>query len=148
MKSIHHIGDKLAVGLSIACALHCFVFPVLLATLPSLGALTIGNDESFHLWMLVGVLPTSCLTLAMGCREHKRIIFLVIGLTGLFVLSVSAIWGHDLVGCSNEKYLTLLGSSCLTFAHINNYLQCRKVKCSSHARLQQFSRYEKKLSNL
>ena len=41
-------GDKAAIGLSLACALHCLMVPLLLALFPS-GALSSLGDERIHL---------------------------------------------------------------------------------------------------
>ena len=78
---------------------------------------------------MIGVLPTSLITLAMGCRKHKKNNFLSIGLFGLMILCFATLWGHQILGCTYEKYLTLTGSLIISFAHINNYLLCRKDKC-------------------
>ena len=129
MKAIPKFGDQLAVSAALICAIHCFFTPVLIALIPSLQALAILNDESFHLWMMAGVLPTSLMTLAMGCRKHKKKIYLAFGLLGFFTLFFAALWGHQLLGCTYEKYLTLLGALLISFVHVNNYLRCRKEKC-------------------
>lgn len=129
MRTLARIGDQLAVSAALLCAVHCFFTPVFIAMMPSLQVLSIVGDESFHFWMMVGVLPTSLITLVMGCRKHKRNIFLAIGLLGLSILVFSAIWGHKIFGCKYEKYVTLTGSLVISFAHINNYFLCRKKKC-------------------
>ena len=125
MSTITRIGDRLAVGAALLCAIHCFLTPVFIAMLPSLQALSILDDEKFHFWMMIGVLPTSLIALAMGCKKHKRFTFLGIGLLGLVVLVFAALWGHDLLGCKYERYLTLTGSLIISIAHINNYRLCR-----------------------
>ncbi|MFK7827972.1 MAG: MerC family mercury resistance protein [Oligoflexales bacterium] len=50
-------SDKIAIGLSIACTIHCLVLPALLVLAPSLSMLSILDDCAFHQWMMVGVLP-------------------------------------------------------------------------------------------
>ena len=132
MKKSGNFGDKLAVSLSLACGVHCFLAPVLVALLPSLKALSITQSPDFHFWMLFCVLPTSMYTLTMGCQKHKRFSFLVFGFLGLGIVTFAAIWGHDLFGCKVEKYITLLGSSIICLAHFRNYLECRKAACANH----------------
>ncbi|MDD9950876.1 MAG: MerC domain-containing protein [Zetaproteobacteria bacterium] len=132
MRKIAQMGDPLAVGISLICTVHCFLAPVLMTMLPSLKALSITDDASFHFWMMVGILPTSLITLAMGCRKHKKHTFLLIGLVGLLVLGVASLWGHQLFGCKYEKYITLVGTCMMSFAHINNYLLCRHANCDAH----------------
>lgn len=68
MRSGQSIMDKFAIGLSLACAIHCIVLPVLLVMLPSLAALQL-DDEAFHIWMVAAVLPSSIYALSMGCKQ-------------------------------------------------------------------------------
>lgn len=118
------VGDKLAVSLSLLCALHCFAFPIVVATLPSLQFL---ESEKTHLLMMIIIIPTSLVSLLLGCNKHKRKNLLLIALIGLSILFTASIWGHDLFGCKNEKYVTLLGSCIVSYAHISNYLKCLKA---------------------
>ena len=129
MRTLAKIGDQLAVSAALVCAIHCFFAPVVVALVTSFQALAIVSDERFHFWMMLGVLPTSVATLAMGCKKHKKATFLAIGFFGLGVLFFASLWGHQVLGCTYEKYLTLAGSLIISFAHINNYLYCRKEKC-------------------
>lgn len=71
MKTAQAATDKLAIGLSLACALHCLALPVLLALLPGMAALQLVNKD-FHLWMVAAVLPSSVYALTLGCKQHKR----------------------------------------------------------------------------
>ena len=132
MKKIIQIGDQLAVSISLICAIHCFLAPVLVVMVPSFQTLSIADDEVFHFWLMIGVLPTSFVTLAMGCRRHKKYTFLAIGLFGLSVMAVASLWVHDWLGCDYERWATLVGSCIIVFAHINNYLLCRKKNCDVH----------------
>ena len=126
------IGDQLAVSLSLICAIHCFAGPILVALLPSFKLLSCSNNESVHFWMMFAILPSSLVSLAMGCRKHNKLNFLLIGFVGLVVLTLASIWGHQLFGCKNEKYVTLLGSCIVAFAHVNNFLLCRSSNCENH----------------
>ena len=48
------VGDKVAIGLSLACALHCLVVPVIVSLYPSV--ITAGlQDERIHLALLAFV---------------------------------------------------------------------------------------------
>lgn len=126
------LGDKIAVGLSLTCAIHCFLAPILVVMIPSLKLFPIGDDANFHFWMLFAVLPISLFTLFTGCKKHNKIICLVIGSLGLIVLVFGSIWGHALLGCAKERYITLVGSGLISFAHIKNFLHCRDKSCCSH----------------
>ncbi|MBC61470.1 MAG: hypothetical protein CMP11_03355 [Zetaproteobacteria bacterium] len=132
MKSVSQFGDQVALTMSLLCAVHCFATPILVSTLPAFQALSCENSESIHFWMMLGVVPSSAISLLMGCRKHKEQTFLIIGFLGLSILIFASIWGHELFGCCYEKYITLLGSSIISFAHINNYFLCRHSNCKNH----------------
>ena len=129
MAKIQAYTDKLAIGLSLLCTLHCLIFPVLIVLIPSFAALSISNDELFHQWMLVGVLPSSLIALTMGCKKHGRFTFLALGLLGVSLLSVTALWGHDFMSENLEKFFTLISSLLIAVAHFNNSRLCHTKKC-------------------
>ncbi|NRA45852.1 MAG: MerC domain-containing protein [Oligoflexales bacterium] len=131
MESFSKFGDKMAIGLSIACTIHCLAMPALLVLAPSLSAFSILDDCAFHQWMMVGVLPTSIYALSMGCKNHRNLPILATGILGISILFVTAFWGHDLFGCKGEKYMTLLGSCVISCAHFLNYRRCQVKSCSS-----------------
>ena len=126
MIKIQSYTDKFAIGLSLLCSLHCLLFPVLILLVPSLAALSIADDDMFHKWMIAGVLPTSFFALTMGCRKHGKYTFLALGTLGVIMLSIAAFWGHDLLGESGERYLTIASSFLIALAHFNNHRLCEK----------------------
>lgn len=78
-------------------------------------------EESFHLWMVIGVLPVSAYALMAGQKAHGDNMPMLVGAAGLFVLIVAALFGHDLVGEAGEKALTVLGSCAVAAGHIWNH---------------------------
>lgn len=120
--------DKVAIGLSVACAVHCLLLPLALIALPALAATGFG-DAHFHRWMIFVVLPTSLLALLLGCRQHRQIRVLVPGLLGLLAIAVAAGAGHQLLGEIWEKVLSLFGAALLCFAHVRNYRLCGPKQC-------------------
>ncbi len=58
MRTIQNFTDKMAISLSLLCAIHCLALPLLIVLLPSITALQL-YGEDFHLWMLLAVIPTS-----------------------------------------------------------------------------------------
>lgn len=81
MGTTQKITDKLSISLSLLCVVHCLAVPVMLALLPSMAALQLDN-EAFHYWMLLAVIPTSIYALTMGCKRHKHFRLLIVGGTG------------------------------------------------------------------
>jgi hypothetical protein len=125
MKITQEITDKLSIGLSMLCAIHCLVLPLLLVALPSFGALQLQN-ENFHTWMLISVIPISIYALTMGCKKHKRYRLFLLGGAGLVLMVVAVLFGHDIGGELGEKTLTLLGAVLIVIAHFRNFRLCRK----------------------
>ena len=121
--------DRLAIGASIVCALHCAVLPILLAVFPALVALPIGDHE-FHQMMIWVVIPSSMIAVSLGCWRHKDLLVLAGGATGLMVIVTTALFGHDILGETGEKVATLAGALILATAHWRNFSLCRKDCCS------------------
>ena len=128
MRIAQATADRLSIGLSMACAIHCLVTPVLLAFLPSIAALQL-NTELFHLWMVIVVIPVSVYALTLGCKRHKRYRVLASGIVGIALL-VSAIALYEHVGELGEKLLTVLGACFVAIGHLSNYRLCQKLRAS------------------
>lgn len=131
MKTIQALTDKFAVGLSLVCAAHCLLFPVLVALLPSLAVLGL-ESESFHFWMVVLVIPTSIYALTLGCKNHKNYRLLILGAVGVGFLISALVFG-EMYGEMAEKILTLTGAALIAVGHLLNYRLCRESKTSEAA---------------
>ena len=125
------LTDRAAIGLSFLCTLHCLATPILIATLPSLAALSL-DSEAFHLWMLVAVLPISLFALVLGCRKHKNYQVLGLGFAGLAVMVAAVVFGHDYLGEMGEKTMTVTGAGLVALGHFLNQRLCQKQACDSH----------------
>jgi hypothetical protein len=121
MIKIENITDKMAITLSIACAIHCLAMPLLLLLLPSFVVLQL-NNEAYHTAMVLIVLPTSVFALFMGCKQHKRYRLLFIGFVGLILLVLAISLGNEFW----EKVLTLMGSAVIAGGHYWNYRLCQQ----------------------
>lgn len=112
-------GDKLAMGLSLLCVLHCLALPIFIIVFPSITYAS-ASDELFHQLMLMVILPVSIAVLAMGLRHHKDITVFAIGLVGLLILTGTALIDHEHMTEWLEVSLTVLGSSIIAYAHFRN----------------------------
>jgi hypothetical protein len=120
--------DKLAVSTSALCAIHCLSLPLLLGFVPALGT-TVFGQESFHVLLLWLVVPLSLVGLSMSCRSHKDGYVVVLGAVGLAILIGTAVFGHDLLGETGERVMTLLGAIAIAAGHLRNYTLCRRMRC-------------------
>ena len=124
MKTAHAITEKLAIGLSLMCVIHCLFLTGLLALLPSMAALKLDN-EAFHLWMVVALLPCSGYSLTLGCKQHKRYRLLIMGSIGLTLLVIALVLGEERIGEACEKILTVLGAGFVAVGHWCNFRLCQ-----------------------
>lgn len=120
--------DTAAVVMSGICMLHCLALPIALTMLPILNVAVL-DEQVFHLLLLVFILPVSVVALAIGCRQHKDRLTLVLGVLGLSVLLFTAVFGHDFFGINGERIVTSMGGIVLALAHIQNYRRCREDDC-------------------
>ena len=126
--------DKAAVGLSLMCVAHCLLTPIAIVMLPALGAMFL-EDERFHSVLLFLVLPTSLLALTIGCRKHRRVEIVLIGLAGLLILFSVVIIGEESLGKFGEKATTVFGALIIAFAHVRNFTLCRRYDCNTEENL-------------
>jgi hypothetical protein len=115
--------DKLAVGLSVLCLVHCLALPVALLLMPGLGSLVVGTESPFH-WVLLGLaLPVSGYALWHGYRHHGRRLVLVLGMLGLALMFVAV---SHVVSARLETSLTVVGVLMLLCAHLSNIRQMHR----------------------
>ena len=124
MKNTVNINlDKVAIGFSAICDLHCIFLPVALIFLPALSTTFLGSED-FHKALLYFVVPTSTIALFLGCKMHGKNHVYVYGAVGVGTLLIASFFGHDLFGESGEKFLTLLGAGIVSLGHIKNQKLC------------------------
>lgn len=121
MEQTQSLGDKLAIGLSALCVIHCLAMPVLLIILPTMGAVLAESHELFHQVILFFVLPVGLLALIVGYRHHRTLTVLISGCAGLGLLVLAALFGHDYLGDTGEFSLTVAASVMIAVAHIRNF---------------------------
>lgn len=123
--------DKISIGASALCAIHCALLPVVLTLFPAISLTSSSNDELFHLIFAFIIVPLSLLAGYMGCAKHKdKIVFLGI-ISGLVILIFTAIFGHSVLGEVGEKAVTLFAGFILAITHWRNYLLSKNGKCHS-----------------
>ncbi len=115
--------DKIAVGLSGLCLLHCLLLPFIVAILPFLGQF---DDDHLHAEMLIFVIPVSVIALFVGFRRHGQVSVIFSGAAGLMILVLGAFVVHDLYGPVADRMTTVAGSLVLAYTHYRNFRLAKK----------------------
>ncbi|MBY6062731.1 MerC domain-containing protein [Pseudidiomarina sediminum] len=130
MTRFQQVSDKAAIGLSFLCLLHCLLLPLLFIVVPSFAGIMALNDDLFHQWMLVLVVPVSAFALVVGYRHHRNAKVFASGAVGVSFMVIAALIGHDLLGHTGEIILTIIGSLIIAFSHFRNYRLNRTRACA------------------
>ena len=126
-----YVSDKFAMGLSLACVLHCFFVPSFLIL--TSGMLSVSLDNEFvHKLLVLAAVPISSFALIKGYKYHKTFSFISFGILGLVALILAVLLGESNLGELGEKGLTLLGSILVAYSHFKNYKMCIELDCSCH----------------
>lgn len=115
--------DKVAVGLSGLCLLHCLLLPFVVVTLPFLGQF---DDDHLHTELLIFVIPVSVIALAVGFRRHGHSSVIFSGVVGLIILTLGALVVHELYGLIADRAMTVTGSLILAVTHYQNFRLAKK----------------------
>jgi hypothetical protein len=133
--------DRMAIAVSGLCVLHCLIAPVLLVMAPALAWMN-DTEGTFHRVLLFLILPTSVMALSLGCRRHRDRLTVLLGASGLLLLGIAGLWGHDLFGGTGERIATVIASAFLASSHLRNYRLCLKPPSDGSGRgLYRPSRY-------
>ncbi|WP_189402942.1 MerC domain-containing protein [Arenicella chitinivorans] len=122
--------DRISIGLSTLCVVHCLATPLLLVLVPALGT-TFFAGEELHFYLVVGVVPASCFSLGLGCKRHQRIWVALLGIAGLSMLVFALNLERVDIAPHWESSITLLGSLLISAAHFCNFRLCRWLACTS-----------------
>jgi hypothetical protein len=125
--------DKIGLGLSGLCLVHCLLLPVAVSSLPWLGI--VFEDEWVHLVIAAIAIPVAFIAFIPGFLKHHLKSVLFLGLMGVVLLMLGSI-GHDLVGEDTAHWLTICGGVALVSAHIANFKLnscCSGELCGKHA---------------
>ncbi len=106
--------DRLAIGLSGLCVVHCVLSVALVAMLS--GAATILTDPIVHRVGLAGALLLAGVALRQGYVTHGARLPTAIGLTGLSLMAFALFVPHGWM----EVTATIAGVSILAVAHLMN----------------------------
>jgi hypothetical protein len=109
--------DRLGVGLSLACMVHCLAVP-LLALLPALTGRVARVAAPIEWALLAGAVIVGLRSLVPSFRAHGRATPLALLLAGFAVLALGRLAAGE--GTAAELAASLLGLACIASAHVLN----------------------------
>ena len=110
--------DKIGIFLSGLCAIHCLLFPIILALMP-LWSLGFVLHEWAHPVFLVLIIPTIVLALK---KTDANVAVGMLLLSGILLLGLAWLF-HYWIGHTAETITTIVGSTILIIGHWQNYKQ-------------------------
>lgn len=116
--------DAWGIAASLACAIHCAILPLFIASLPLFGANLVDN-QFVEIAMILLALIIGSIALQHGYKEHHhRRLPLNLFLAGMLFLIIKEIW-HDL-----HLFFLLPAVVLIVMAHYLNYRFCRQHNCA------------------
>ncbi len=108
--------DRVGIGLSGICALHCLLVPVIVSLIPLWPAFEELHGYT-HLFFFLAIAPTVILSLRRKHESLAATVFLISGVAIIFL----AWFFNDTLGEYGEAGVTLIGSLLLIRGHWLNY---------------------------
>jgi hypothetical protein len=115
--------DNVGIAASTLCAIHCLLFPVMLAFAPTLAHFLPGS-ETIHRVLAYLLAAVGLVAFWEGYKVHRRKLVLLLLVVGIFGVTVGAYAGSLLPTHTWEVAITLTGSSFLVAAHYLNRTLC------------------------
>lgn len=85
--------DALGMGVSVACAIHCALLPVAMATLPFFGGISRFQNRVFEYGMIGLAFVVGIMALRHGYRRHHhRAVPVLLFIGGMILLIAKQIW--------------------------------------------------------
>lgn len=113
--------DRVGIGLSGVCAIHCLLVPVVVSLIPLWPAFEEFHEYT-HLIFFLAIAPTVILSLQ---RKHESLAVSLFLLGGVAVIFLAWFFNNTL-GEYGEAGVTLIGSMLLIRGHWLNYTSKRK----------------------
>jgi MerC mercury resistance protein len=112
--------DSLGTTVSIACAIQCTFFPLLIAVLPLVGLGFLAGDGIEKIFIVASVILAAS-GFSWGVRHHRRFYIFLFLICGLSLIFTGRIWVPDRF----EIPFVVSGTMVLAAGHVLNRRLCR-----------------------
>lgn len=131
LKNLDYVSwDRVGMGLSLLCALHCILTPLIILSLPILARYYLVHPI-FHLILALVIIPVGLIAFVAGYRHHRKWITFALGVPGLVLVSLIPYLVHGLGLKLPEQAFMVLGSGLLIAGHWINRRAC--TDCDHHS---------------
>lgn len=125
-----NIWDKVGIGLSLLCLLHCLMLPLVILSLPMMARFYLGN-ALVHLGLALIILPVGLMSFIKGYLHHRSLRPLTIGAGALMIIALAPFAVHVLGWNLPEASMMIFGSITLIVAHLMNRRSCHRCDLDS-----------------
>lgn len=120
--------DVIGISVSLFCAVHCLLLPVLITSLPFLG-IEILENKRFEVFVLLFSLIAGFLALRSGYKKHHQLKWIpIIFLLGFLILIASNFLP---ISSRTEGLLKMIALPMVVAAHIFNWYYARHCRVSN-----------------
>lgn len=122
--------DKIGVGLSSVCLVHCLLLPVLLATLPFMSFLAFMKHPITEGLMIVFAILNAIITVTFGFKKHNNFIVPAIFFSGSILLGLF-FFANEFI--HHNEWIILIGAALIGVGHLFNKSLCKSCPtCKTH----------------
>jgi hypothetical protein len=126
--------DSLGTAVSIACAIQCSVFPLLVGVLPLLGMGFLLGDGLEKIFVATSIV-VAVNSFSWGVRYHGRFYIFVFFISALALIGTGRLWVDE----RYETPIVVSGTLVLAAGHFLNRRLCRLcAECKHHAPVSDF----------
>lgn len=117
--------DKIGVGLSATCLVHCLLLPIILSVIPFVSFLSILTNPVVEVLMITFAIINALFVVVFGHEKHKNYFTLTLFITGISLLLLRFIASSFVM--SNE-YVITIGAFSIGLGHFFNSRLCNHCK--------------------
>jgi MerC mercury resistance protein len=120
--------DSFGTTISIACAIQCILFPLLIGVLPLVGLSFLAGDGVEKIFLLTSI-TLALASFYFGARYHKHLYILLFLVGGMALIVTGRVW----VDTNFEIPFVVSGTLILAAGHVLNRRLCRLcATCTEH----------------
>jgi hypothetical protein len=124
-----HTIDKIGVGLSTACLVHCLLLPILLATIPFISFLSIIKTPVAEAIMIIFAIINAIVAIMTSSKKHGNLFVPTLFISGMMLLVLNFI-AHNFI--QTNEYIITIGAFMIGIGHIWNKRLCQSCsKCKN-----------------